>query len=562
MSSPVEQIKQRLTIVEVVSSYIKLQKAGANYKAVCPFHSEKGPSFYVSPAREIWHCFGCNLGGDMFEFVKQIEGVEFVEALRLLAGRAGVELRMEDPTIRNERTRILDLVREASVFYQKNLSENKEVLEYLKQRGLTEETIKNFGLGFSLPEEKGWRGLTMYLKSKGYSGDEAEKAGLAIKKAANDYYDRFRGRIMFPLFDASGREVGFSGRIFGPEKEGMGKYINTPQTLLYDKSKILYGFDRAKMEIRKKDSCVLVEGQMDVIMSHQAGVLNAVAVSGTALTPLHLEAIKRLTDKLVMAFDSDEAGLSAAKRSIDLALEKEFEVKAIGAHEGKDPADIVLKDSALWQKLVSEARHIIDFYLGVLREKYPNDLDFKRQVEKNVLPYLLAIGSSIERGHWIKEIAKCIGAKEESVLEELKKIFNKKIDGGPDMSKNKCEIPRGTFKKRKHMLAERLLGISLWKKDKAVIPTAVGEVVFVGTEKMDKADEDRMALEAELCYGGTEKLTDEINSLVHELKKEILKENLENLAKEIQDCENKCDQKSLEEKLAEFQKLSRELSGL
>jgi len=566
MSSPVEQIKQRLTIVDVVGSYIKLTKAGANYKAVCPFHSEKAPSFYVSPPREIWHCFGCNLGGDMFEFVKQIEGVEFVEALRILASRAGVELKAEDPKFRNERTRLLDLHKDAVTFYRKTLKEATEVLKYLKDRGVSEESLNNFELGYAPSEEKGWRGLFNYLKGRGYSGQEMEKAGLVIKKDANDFYDRFRGRIMFPLFDASGRVVAFSGRVFGEAKGDAGKYINTPQTILYDKSKLLYGFDRAKIEIRKQDCCVFVEGQMDVIMSQQAGVLNTVAVSGTALTPVHLDSIKRLCSNLIMAFDSDEAGLLAAKRSIDLALEKDFEVRAVSMPEGGDPADMVQKDGKEWKKLIKEAKHIIEFYLDVLRERHGDEREYKKQIEKNLLPYLLSLSSGIERSHWVKEISKRIDVKEDIVLGELQKIFNqKKGESAPpesssDNRKNICKISEGN---REAMLLNRLSGIALWK-NKGVLPEDIKERVGGFLKGADTASKDKLALEAELCYVGMEEedFKEEIESLAKEFEKENIKNKLEILAKDIQSCEDKCDKEELDKKLEEFKKLSAGLAEL
>ena len=561
MSSPVEQIKQRLNIVDVVGSYIKLQKAGANHKAVCPFHSEKAPSFYVSPPREIWHCFGCNRGGDMFEFVKQIEGVEFVDALRILADRAGVTITREDPRMASEKTNLLDLLKDATFFYQKELTQNNEVLSYLRKRGLTNDTLKNFNIGFSPTEEKGWRHLFNHLKSKGYSPVSMEKAGLVIKKENDDYYDRFRGRIMFPLKDASGRVVGFSGRVFGSEKEGVGKYINTPQTALYDKSKILYGFDCAKVEIRKEDSSILVEGQMDVLMAHQAGSLNTIAVSGTALTPQHMESIKRLADNLLMAFDNDEAGLEAAKRSIDLALGKGFEVKAISLPEGKDPADIILEDKNVWLEAVKNARHVVDFYLSVLADKHKNDTRrFKTEVEKMVLPYLLSMQSEIEKTHWITEIAKRIGTQERAVWEEFKKL-EKKDKKSTGVLPEK-EIPIESAKKRKILLGERIIGIHFWKKDKALLPDFVKQSFPDVFKKEKKEYCERLAFEAELYYGGLDDIGKEHENLVKEFKKEDVKERLENLANEVSKLETSGEDSDLAEKLSEFRKLSQELSEI
>ncbi len=571
MSSPVEQIKQRLNIADVIGSYIKIQKAGANFRAPCPFHSEKSPSFYVSPAREIWHCFGCNRGGDLFEFVKQIEGVEFAEALRILADRAGIKLKFEDPRFRNERTRILDLMEAAAKFYQEKLEENQAVSAYLKKRGLQEKTISDFQLGFAQSEETGWRNLHSFLKSKGYSDIEMEKAGMVVKseKSRGDYYDRFRGRIMFPLFDAAGRIVGFSGRVFNLEIGSpsgdpiSAKYINTPQTILYDKSRLLYAFNRAKIEIRKKDACVLMEGQTDVIMSHQAGILNAVAVSGTALTPLHLETIKRLTRNLIMCFDGDEAGLLAAKRSIDLALARDFELRAIALPEGKDPADMVLSDAEGFKKLLDKSSHIIEFYLNVLKEKYGETRQFKQEVSKNILPYFLSIQSGIERSHWIKDIAGRLGVKEEIVLEEVKKIYNK-----TNSLEKSSEAPFAGAsgingaKPRIQLLEERLAGIVLWKNDKKLFPDFIKKRVADFLEKTDKAVCSRLAFEAELCYAGEENFNEEIEQLAKEWKKETLKEELANVTEEIGICEEKNDKEALEKKIAELQKLSRELADI
>jgi len=571
MSSPVEQIKQRLSVVDVVGSYIKLQKAGANFKAVCPFHSEKAPSFYVSPPREIWHCFGCNRGGDLFEFVKQIDGVEFPEALRILADRAGVTLtfKKEDVRFKNERTRLLDLLNDAVYFYQKELAQNKKVLNYLWKRGLKNETLKKFHIGFAPEEQKGWRNLTDYLKGKGYSGDEMEKAGLVIKKDLNDFYDRFRGRIMFPLKDVSGRVVGFSGRIFHLEAElpsggsrtgtsasdTVAKYINTPQTVLYDKSKVLYGFDLAKIDIRKNDSCVLVEGQMDVLMSHQAGVKNAVAVSGTALTDKHLQIIKRLSSNLIMSFDNDEAGLEAAKRSIDLALQDNFEVRAVSLEQGKDPADVILENSEKWQKSVLGAGHIIDFYLNNFKEKYKEEPRlFKLETQKKVLPYVLMLQSEIDKSHWVKEIAKQIETNEDVVLAELKKLKNPSFVTNPQVEVR--------VKSRGLLLEERLAGVALWKKDEKLVPEFVRDDIKKILDNPDKNYLDKLSLEAELCYTGCEAITKEMGCLANELKKETLKEQLGNLAEEIRKIEMSENKKELEIKLIEFQKLSKELAGM
>ncbi len=560
MSSPVEQIKQRLTVEDVVGSYVKLQKAGANFRACCPFHSEKAPSFYVSPVREIWHCFGCNKGGDIFEFVKDIEGVDFPGALKILADRAGITLTYQNPKLRNEKTNLIDLMKDATYFYQKKLAENKEVLGYLWERGIKNESLKNFNIGFALAEEVGWRNLFNYLKNKGYSGDEIEKAGLAVKKDSGDFYDRFRGRIMFPLKDGSGRVVGFSGRVYGPEKDGVGKYINTPQTTLYDKSKVLYGFDRAKMELRNKDNCVLVEGQMDVIMSHQVGVVNTVAVSGTALTYDHLKAIKRFTDNIIMAFDSDEAGLKASKRSTDLALRAGFETKAVFLEPGKDPADVVKENPKTWTKTIKNAKHIIEFYLDVLTEKHRDDSrQFKLAVEKDIIPYISSIQSGVDKSYWTKEISKKIGVKEEIIWQEVEKAksFTAELEQIPKddlVSKNKS-------KNRRQLLKEKILGIVLWKNDNSLVKDFVG---LDELENLEDGEKNRMILEAELSYDGIDDnaIKEEANGLLKEFKKEDVKMRLENLAEEVRKLELEGKTDELEKRMIEFQNLSKELTQI
>lgn len=447
MPSPSEDIKSRLDIVELIQSYIRLQKAGANYKALCPFHSEKTPSFNVSPTRQIWHCFGCGLGGDHFKFVMQIEGVEFPEALEILAKRAGVTIRREDPRLRSERSRMHALVEEAANIFGSALhaAKNPDVrispqLAYVKARGLTDDTIKLFRIGYA-PDS--WDFLTRALKQKGFGNEEIVKAGLAVKSEQGSYYDRFRSRIIFPVADASGRIVGFSGRIFGEgiENRGQGigaseektgsnrertasaKYINTPQTLIYDKSRVLYGFDKAKEAIRKENTVVLVEGQMDVVLSHQAGVKNAVAVSGTALTAPQLQILKRLAKAIVSSFDRDAAGEAATKRSLDLAAGFEFERKVAILPQGlKDPADAVLKNPEIWRSAVLSARPIVQFFLETALARHNRrDSAGKKAIAESVLPEIRILTSEVEKSHWIQALAREIEVPEEVLWRELKK---------------------------------------------------------------------------------------------------------------------------------------------
>ena len=578
MSSPVEQIKQRLSVVDVVQSYIKLDKAGANFKARCPFHSEKTASFFVSPPRDIWHCFGCSRGGDIFGFVMEMEGVEFVEALKILAERAGIQLKAEDPRLRNERTRLLDLMKDAEDFYRNQLNIRKNVLDYLYGRGLKSETIQLWRLGYAPEETDGWRNLYEFLLGKGYGEEEIEKTGMIIKANQQEkrYYDRFRGRIMFPIFDFSGRIVAFSGRLF-PEikKEGVAKYINSPQTILYDKSRILYGFDKAKAEIRKKDTCVLVEGQMDVLMSHQAGVLNVAAISGIGLTVYHLDLIGRLANNLIVSFDSDEAGLVAAGRGIDLALGKGFEVKVVVLPFGKDPADVASKDYSAWKKAVEESRHIIDFYLQTLSEKIKEPRELKNKVEKIILPYVNLIESEIGKSHWIKEISKRLDIREESIWEQMKKIKLKEFSASETSDAGHFDV--GNLKPRRLLLEERILSIAFWKNDVNIIPA---DKHFLFSPKQldllkkpetsndskneNKRCREKLSLEGELAYFGTEedRLPKEIKILLTELEEEVLREERFAIMNEIKILEAKGEEEIINEKICKLNELNREITNL
>lgn len=425
MINNVDKVKEKVDIVDLISSYLKLQKAGVNYKANCPFHNEKTPSFVVSQERQVWHCFGCSKGGDHFSFVQEIEGVDFPEALRILARRAGIELEQFDRSFQNAKTRLLEISELAAKFFQKQLWESnsgQKALVYLKSRGLKEETIRDYQLGFA-PDS--WQSLTDFLKSRSFRDQEIFEAGLSVRREnGTGYYDRFRSRIIFPINDFNGQTCGFTGRVFGKE-DNSAKYINTPQTLIYDKSRILYGLDKAKMEVRSQDRCLLMEGNMDVIMSHQAGVLNAVASSGTALTDQHLKIIHRYTKNLDLCFDQDTAGQYATDRGIDLALQQDFNlgVVLIDDQACKDPADYVQKYGEKWQSKAREARSIFDFYIETACRQFdPATANGKRVIAQKILPVLKKITSPVERSHWLGELALCLQTKEEVLNKEMESL--------------------------------------------------------------------------------------------------------------------------------------------
>jgi len=460
-NSPIDEIKNRLDVVEIIQSYLRLSKTGANYRALCPFHSEKTPSLFVSPVRQIWHCFGCGKGGNIFQFVMEIEGIEFGDALRILAQKAGIELKKQDPKIKTERQRLYEICELVTKFFEKQLELGKaggEAKSYLLKRGINEASIKNWRLGYA-PDS--WQGLSDFLVKSGYSESEIEKAGLSLKSSGGDFYDRFRKRIIFPILDLNSQVIGFGGRIIGERKnEKEAKYINTPNTLIYDKSRVLYGLDRAKVEIRKKDCCILAEGYTDVIMSHQEGFENVVATSGTALTPYQLKILRRYSENLLTAFDMDIAGDSATKRGIDLAQVQGFNIKVMRLPE-KDPADVIAENPKNWGKLIQEAKSILEFYFETTFSKFPlKEKEIasgeKKEISKVLLPVIKRVPNKIEQSLWLQELSKRLGVKEEVIIEELNKIRTEKPDG--EVKDEKIILqPRS----RKELLEEKIVMLLL-----------------------------------------------------------------------------------------------------
>ena len=425
MASNTEQIKERLNIVDVISGYIKVDKAGINFKAKCPFHNEKTPSFFISPTRQSFYCFGCGEKGDIFSFVQKFESLDFKEALKILADRAGIKLekfRAENPAEADKENRVkermFEIMEEATKVFEKEILENKEIIKYLEKRGLEEKTIKKWRLGFAKDE---WRSLYDYLIQKGFDKKEMLLAGL-IKKTEKEekYYDTFRNRVMFPIFDNADRVIAFSGRAI-KEDDKTPKYLNSPETKLFYKSEVLYGFNVAKNYIRKLDYAVLVEGQMDLIMSHQTGILNTVASSGTALTELHLKKIQKLSGRVIIAYDADSAGKKASWRAAELALGLGMEIKIVSLPKGEDPASIAKKDPKEWKEALKKSEHFTDFAINkAVKENEGRNLI--REILKNVLPLAHLIKSEIEKSQFIKKIAHKIGVSEEDIRSDLKKI--------------------------------------------------------------------------------------------------------------------------------------------
>lgn len=414
MSAEVEQIKARLDIAELIREYLTLKQSGAHLKACCPFHQEKSPSFMVNKQRQIWHCFGCNEGGDIFTFIQRIENVDFREALKLLAEKAGVELSTSERSEinRSERARLLDLLQTAAHIYARILRDVDGAAgarAYLQRRGMTAAMQEQFMVGCA---PTGWDTLTSYLLQKGFSIEDCASSGMTIVKDDGNgkRFDRFRSRIMFPICDAHGRIIGFTGRILEQAAdEKTGKYVNTPETPLFHKGNIVYGLNLAKQAIKTSGYVVLVEGQMDVIACHGAGMSNVVACSGTALTMEQLKLLHRYTDELRMAFDADAAGAAASERSIALALAEGFSVKIIRIPEGggKDADECIQKNQETWKHAVEQALPFMEdllVHLIPLEEHvtFARDPRRKDQLSKKIVSFIALIPSAVERDHWVQ----------------------------------------------------------------------------------------------------------------------------------------------------------------
>lgn len=482
-STAVQDIKARLNIVDVVGGYVRLAKSGSHWKACCPFHNEKSPSFMVNEERQIFHCFGCGKGGDMFSFVEEIESVDFREALRLLAEKAGVEL----PKYRKaagfsggleESDRTKEILELSTKFFETQLwsgEGTKKVLPYLRDRGISDESIRTFRLGYA-PE--GWRHILDFLVGRGYREAELERAGLVIKKDGGGYYDRFRDRIMFPIGDIVGRIIGYSARVAPGGDESQAKYINTPETAVYHKSRALYGIYQAKQSMKEQGFSVLVEGNMDVIACHQAGIRNTVAVSGTALTAEQLDILKRYGSEIRLFFDMDGAGQAASWKSSLLALEKELEVSIIALPQGKDAADAAKDDREALRGAVSNPVPVARYFLDKFRAS--NDASTptgKRRIAEGFSPLLASMRNRIEHAHWRKVLAETLGV-EEKVLSDV--VLHNEIlerrEITPQGNEQEPAHNRHAFIARSDVLRDRILGLLLLDRsllEKDALPGSV-----------------------------------------------------------------------------------------
>lgn len=465
MATLVDEVKDRLDIVEIVSGYVKMTPAGTNMRGLCPFHREKTPSFMVSREKQIFHCFGCGKGGDIITFIEEIEGMEFKEALRLLAERAGLDYHkyqgaVLDKSQADDKETLRRLLETTAVFYEKEMrgAEGKKAFDYLKERGLKNYHISLFRLGYApKTNSKGYpSALYDHLRNIGFSSDVILKSGSVYKKDnQNVFVDRFRGRLIFPIADSLGRIAGFSARLLPGEESNQGKYINTPGTALYDKSSLLYGFHLAKKSIRENQEAVILEGNLDVIMSHQGGVSQAVATCGTAMGTKQLAYLRHFTSKLVLAFDADMAGVKATKRAAELAWEQDYDVKVIPIRTGKDVADIAAASPEKWREMVKRQKSVAGYFFSLAFENRVLSLDQRKTLADKILRLLAKIPSRVEQSHYLKKLAELVQVPEGLLWEKLSGKRVNSRENQETLEKKERKASKG----RKILLEERLIGL-------------------------------------------------------------------------------------------------------
>lgn len=568
MSLAVQKIKEKIDIVTLVGTYVKLDKAGGSFKGKCPFHNEKTPSFFVSPDRNAYYCFGCHAKGDIFTFVQEFEGLDFVGALKVLADKAGValdEFKNENNT-KSEKDRLISVMELAKFYFEKTLVDENTAQEYLAFRGLAKDTIYEWNIGFVKAE---WRGLYEYLLSKNISVEDMKKCGLIKQKEGTDsFYDTFRGRIMFPLFDSSGRTIAFSGRILVPDEKSA-KYLNSPETVLFLKSEVLYGLDRAKYKIREMDYSILVEGQLDLIMLHQIGFKNTVASSGTALTESHLIKLQRLSNHIIMAFDGDSAGFTAISRGAQLALSLGMEVKIAKIEDGEDPASLALKDKELLKETIKNSQHIIFFILNSIIEKTADPRIVSKKIVSDVLPFVARVQSFSEQSFFLKHIAQKTMIKEEALTSDLKRIALEEKGVIP-----KTEIdPKNIEKiKRTGTILRKIIGVLWWQEeglDKSKskdllekIKQIVPEKEFKETSDLLEKEKDSLLFETESYYNNLDSLNNEIEDLLHNLSLEYLKKEFEEKMVALHRAESMHDESEMQRLLQECQNISKKINSI
>lgn len=553
-----EEIKQKLSIVDVIGEYVKLERAGNYFKARCPFHSEKTPSFHVSPDRGTYYCFGCGAKGDIFDFVEQFEGQDFKGALTMLAHRAGVILSKQD--IVDKTGELFVVLEKATEFFELSLAKNSQALSYLKERGVEESTVKAFRIGLA-PDS--WSNLYEHLKKIGFSDRLIETVGLAKIGEKGGMYDRFRNRIMFPIADSSGRVIGFSGRAL--DKNETAKYINSPETPLYSKSKILYGFDKAKQSIRKKDYTIVVEGQFDLVLSHQAGLTNTVAVSGTAFTTSesldslsHLGVLKRLSSNIIFAFDSDAPGLGAAWKATKAAFAIGMDVKILKLPKGVDPADALSESPQEYKDSLKSAERAIPFFSKYSMEDSSTERNVAKAIEEKIIPLIQVIPSAVNQSVAINEVSKVTGFKAEVIERD---VLRKEGTQTKEKDKEIINAP-------KLSLEDKIFGLLFYKESKGEditqalgsLESTLGKELFENSFNRAKGFKEELLYLTDILYTQHDTSERDHELLSNRLARELIRKKLRESAEELSKITS--DNPRYEELLKESQILSEKLKAI
>ncbi|PIR98132.1 MAG: DNA primase, partial [Candidatus Colwellbacteria bacterium CG10_big_fil_rev_8_21_14_0_10_42_22] len=569
---PSEEIKEKLDLVEFLKGYLELRPAGKNYKGLCPFHNEKTPSFMVSPDRQIWRCFGCGEGGDIFRFLMRFENLEFYEALRVLAEKAGVDIKKGASADQRQFNTLYEVVNTAKEIYKRELRESKEAIDYLKERNLIGQTVADFEVGFA---PRGPEATTMELIKKGYRIEDILRAGLTIKTETGKYIDRFRNRIMFPIHNHFGKVVGFSGRVMPGEREDIAKYMNSPETPIFNKSRVLYGFWQSKKPIRKEQKTLLVEGQMDFLMLWQKGIKETIATSGTALTIDHLRALGRVTNNLVLAFDNDEPGLMAAERVIDMAGSRDFNVLVLNLGKYKDPAEAAEGDVGFLKKAITKSKPAMEYYFDFyLKEEDLKSVANKKTAIRKVLGKIANLSSGVERTHWLRELSYKINIPESELLAEIEALgapaeegFERVVEGQD--AKKGLSRPELIAERILHILNTRDDLIELVQEYENFIP-GVYKQIYDSLSKKEpltghaKEVMDLISLYPEfddsLSTGDLRK--EEFKKLLGELEYEYLNLRKDELRREILAFERKNKLEELQKGLKEFDDITRKMQDI
>ncbi len=469
-------VKEKINIVDLISEYLTLKKAGVNFKAPCPFHNEKTPSFVVSPERQIFKCFGCGKSGDVFTFLIEKEGLDFKEALEMLAKRVGIVL-TKSPVKSDYKDRLFEVNLKAQEFFHYILTKHvlgKTALDYLKERGVSAETIEQFGLGYA---PNSWEALTKFLLKRSFTVAEIISSGLGVP-SKQGCYDRFRGRITYPLIDGKDHLRGFSGRVLYHAEP---KYINTPQTPIFDKGSFLFGLNLAKGEIRNKKEAILVEGEMDMILPFQAGFKNIVASKGTAFTEAQIDLIKKYAENIILGFDMDLAGDNALRRGIEMADKAGLNIKVIQLESGKDAAEVVRTDPGIWQKATADAIPIYDYYLSYVGKRYDtnNPADIKK-IEEELIPVWSKITNDLVREHYIQRLAAFLRTDEKIIrnaVEKARKFSSQSYQG--IMQKSPAPDNIVSSRSRRELLEEYLIALLLHPPKDYIFVPGFPETLFL-----------------------------------------------------------------------------------